>query len=201
MVCGSEEQYETVLKAKMDAVKQAGIPEAVEMLKMEERIVFLETQEKEINEAISVGENANTIVESILKNLSDAEGWGTWDLVGGGLIADLAKHEHLEIAQKQVEELQGILCQFKAELADVSISGNLQVSVDGFLKFADYFFDGLFADWAVMDRISESQKEVQNTQKQIEEVLNKLDSMLFAAKEEKNSKQEALRELALNIAL
>jgi len=35
----------------------------------------------------------------------------------------------------------------------------MQVNVDGFLRFADYFFDGLFADWAVLDRINQSQEQ------------------------------------------
>jgi len=36
-------------------------------------------------------------------------------------------------------------------------------TVDSFLKFADFFFDGLFADWAVLDHINQAQSRVENT--------------------------------------
>ena len=39
---------------------------------------------------------------------------------------------------------------FKTELADVEITADLQITVDGFLKFADFFFDGLFTDLSLI---------------------------------------------------
>ena len=77
--------------------------------------------------------------------------------MGGGLMADLAKYEELDDAQEQIEQLQVELRRFKTELSDVEIAADLQVTVDSFLKFADFFFDGLFADWAVLDHINQAQ--------------------------------------------
>ncbi len=56
------------------------------------------------------------------------------------------------------------------ELADVTIHADMQVNIDGFLRFADYFFDGLFANWAVLDQIGHSQTQVQSTRNQTENV-------------------------------
>ena len=98
-------------------------------------------------------------------------------MLGGGLISTLAKHSSLDEAQDQVQQLQTKLRRFKTELADVTIHTDMQVNVDGFLRFADYFFDGLFADWAVLDKISQSQSSVQTTKNQIESVLSMLRSM------------------------
>lgn len=39
------------------------------------------------------------------------------------------------------------------------------------MKFADFFFDGLFADWAVLDHINQAQSRVENTKDQIKRVL------------------------------
>ncbi|MBQ7840817.1 MAG: hypothetical protein IJ390_10100 [Lachnospiraceae bacterium] len=61
------------------------------------------------------------------------------------------------------------------------------MSIDGFLRFADYFFDGLFADWAVLERIGESKSQVQKTKSQIEDVLNRLKELLRAAGQEQSS--------------
>ena len=54
---------------------------------------------------------------------------------------------------------------------------DLQVTVDSFLKFADFFFDGLFADWAVLDHINQAQSRVENTKDQIKRVLALLKKM------------------------
>ena len=61
--------------------------------------------------------------------------------------------------------------------ADVEITADLQVTVDSFLKFADFFFDGLFADWAVLDHINQAQSRVENTKGQIKRVLALLKKM------------------------
>ncbi len=181
---GCEGQYETTLKEKAAAVKAAGGAAAEEILKLEERNSFRESQKKELQEAISAGNAALSTTDQILSSLDSAEGWGTWDLFGGGLVAGLAKHSHLDEAQGAIEHLQSQLRQFKTELADVTIHADMQANVDGFLRFADYFFDGLFADWAVMDKISQSQSQVQNTRSQISSVLSRLDTMVDAVRQE-----------------
>lgn len=174
---GCESRYETTLKEKAAAVKAAGGRDGAEILRLEERAAFLESQRKELWEAISAGNAALDTTRQVLSSLDSAEGWGTWDLLGGGLIADLAKHSRLDEAQGMVEHLQSQLRRFKTELADVTIQADMQVNVDGFLRFADYFFDGLFADWAVLDKISQSKSQVQDTKSQIESVLSRLNDM------------------------
>lgn len=181
---GCEHRYDEVLKEKADAIKAAGGSNGEEILKLEERNAFLESQKKELQEAISAGNAALSITQQVLSSLDSAEGWGTWDLFGGGLVADLAKHSHLDEAQGAIEQLQFQLRRFKTELADVTIQADMQVNVDGFLRFADYFFDGLFADWAVLDKINQSQSQVQNTKSQIAGVLSRLDSMMRTLEQE-----------------
>lgn len=192
---GCEHRYDEVLKEKADAIKAAGGSNGEEILKLEERNAFLESQKKELQEAISAGNAALSTTQQVLSSLDSAEGWGTWDLFGGGLVADLAKHSHLDEAQGAIEQLQSQLRRFKTELADVTIQADMQVNVDGFLRFADYFFDGLFADWAVLDKINQSQSQVQNTKSQIASVLSRLDSMMRTLEQEQvqiKSKQDTL---------
>ena len=96
---GCEHRYDEVLKEKADAIKAAGGSNGEEILKLEERNAFLESQKKELQEAISAGNAALSTTQQVLSSLDSAEGWGTWDLFGGGLVADLAKHSHLDEAQ------------------------------------------------------------------------------------------------------
>ena len=96
---GCEERYAALLREKTQAVKAAGGAAAEQILRMEEREAYLESQERELGEASAAGQSALATADEILESLSSAEGWGTWDLIGGGLIADLAKHSKLDEAQ------------------------------------------------------------------------------------------------------
>ena len=187
-----ERQYGAVLKEKAGAVKAAGGTAAEEILKAEERLAFLNSQSRELREAVSAGNSALSTANQVLSSLDSAEGWGTWDLFGGGLISDLAKHSHLDEAQGNIEHLQSQLRRFKTELSDVKISADMQVNVDGFLRFADYFFDGLFADWAVLDKISQSKEQVHSTRRQIESVFSRLSGMQHSVEQEQAQLQSKL---------
>ena len=196
---GCEEAYSATLEAKRDAVKSSNTPAACQILELEEKIAFLESQKKEIREAITAGHSAIGTADNVLSELEDADDWNTWDMLGGGgIITHRAKHSHLDEAQEKVEQLQGKLRRFKTELADINIHADMQVSIDGFLRFADYFYDGLFADWAVGDKISESQSSVQKVKSQISSVLSKLDGMDKDADAQIRSLKAKIEELLVN---
>lgn len=197
-----EARYRQALDEKAAALKASGAPEVGEILELEQRLALLAARQREIEEAQTAGQRALGLTEDILASLESAEGWGTWDLVGGGgLITDLAKHSRLDDAQQLVEYLQDALRRFRTELTDVEVDADMQVNIDGFLRFADFFFDGLFADWAVLDRIKQSSAQVRHTRTQIEEVLAQLDRLADAAAQEQAQKKYRLDELVRQTAL
>lgn len=173
-----DQRRDQIMTAWAQEVKAAGGPMGQTILGLEEQIAAAEAQQREIREAITAGKSALVIVESIQKSLSDAEGWGTWDMLGGGLLSTMFKHDALDEAQGKVEGLQVALRRFRNELVDVEISADLQLTLDDFTQFADYFFDGLFMDWTVQSEIGKSQARVEETKGQIQSVLEQLDVML-----------------------
>lgn len=174
--CG--ERYQEALREKADAIRAAGGTAAVGLQRLEESACALKDHGRELREAVSAGSAALSTAQQVLDELKTAKGWGTWDLVGGGVITDAVKHSHLDEAQRGMERLQSQLRRFKTELADVSVRADMQVGVDGVLRFADFFFDGVFADWAVLDRIGQSQDQVSAVCGQIESALFRLRSLL-----------------------
>ena len=196
---GCEHDYAAALQKKRAEIKESGTPAGAEILELEEKIAFLESQKREIREAQSAGRNALRAADEVLSELKSAQDWNTWDIWGGGgIITHMAKHGHLDDAQANVMALQGMLRKFKTELADINIQANMQVNVDGFLRFADYFFDGLFADWAVGDRISESQSSVMSVRYKIEQAMNKLTSMDQAADKQIAALKAKIEELVIH---
>lgn len=191
---GCEKEYEELLASKIEAIKASGSAEAQQIFNLDRQISQLKNQKREIEEAIAAGSSALHTADSVLESLSSAENWGTLDLFGGNLLSDVVKHSHLDDAQAKIYQLQDKLRKFKTELADVKIQLDTQVSIEGFLKFADYFFDNIFTDMAVMDKIQQSQSNVQGTKSQLEALLNRLntmaqdtDSQIFKLEEEKNN--------------
>ena len=196
---GCEHTYASALKKKRAEVKESGTPAGAEILELEEKIAFLESQKQEIRQARSAGRDALRAADDVLSKLKSAQNWNTWDMLGGGgIITHMAKHGHLDDAQANVMALQGMLRKFKTELADINIQANMQVSVDGFLRFADYFFDGLFADWAVGDRISQSQSSVMDVRYKIEQAMNKLSGLDQAADKQIAALKSQIEELIVH---
>ena len=174
---GCEEEFAKLLQVKEEMLRSKGNSETAEILQLDESITYLENQLTEIKEAQDAGQKSILLTEKVLRHLDSAQGLSIWDLTGGGLLVDLMKYQRLDAAQKEIEQLQLQLRRFKTELSDVTIHAKLDASVDGFLHFADYVFDGLFADWAVLDRIGRSVTQVKTTKNQLHIAMTRLEEL------------------------
>ena len=168
---------DALLEEKGELLKQMGGEAGARLTELDQRLDELESQRREVGEAISAGRSAETALSSVLNSLDSAEDWGTWDMFGGGLLSTMAKHEHLDDAQAGIGYAQNCLSRFRTELADVQHMDIPQVYIGEFATFADYFFDGLFADWYVQSRIHDAQRGVEAVDSRVCEALNRLQWM------------------------
>ena len=196
---GCEEEYEELLTLKKERMKAIGHEAMAKVFEFDQRLTYLDNQNREIDEAIEAGNIALEVTNQVLKELDSAENWGTFDLVGGGFFADMFKYSKLDDAQSLVEKLQHHLRRFKTELSDITIDSEINVSIDGFLQFADYFFDNLFTDWSVLLRIQKSKRQVEDTKGQIINLLEKLQIMKEKVVEEREQTQDQLDELIVQV--
>lgn len=164
------------------------------ILSLEREIAENQSQLREIDEAIAAGQKVMERIEGIEDSLSSAESWGTFDLfTRGGIISSMAKHSALDEAQDGAEQLQIALSRFRTELADVRIDGDMgQLNMDGFLRFADWFFDGLLVDWTVLSRIHDSQDSVARVRDQVDEALARLEELKIAREKKRNVLKEKM---------
>ena len=173
-----ETRYAKAMEQKRLAIAQAGNARSEELLGREQSLTFLQSQERELEEAITAGTAALRTANDLVHSLKQAESMGIFDVLGGGFLTDMAKHETLDEAQKNVEQLQLDLQKFNKELADVAVREGLQVGIDRMLKFADFFFDGLLTDLTVPDNIRHSHNFVDQTRDQILGTLRQLQTKL-----------------------
>ena len=130
--------------------------------------------EQEIDEALEAADYALDSLRKAESDLDSASSWGMFDILGGGLISTLIKHNDMDDAQAHMEEAKGALEKLSQELKDVDYQINLDFTVSDFLSFADYFFDGLLADLFVQDRIDEAEQQVKEAITKVESIRDHL---------------------------
>ena len=196
---GCEREYERLLAEKARVLREdPNSPSARRLLALEERQAQLSAREKELNEAIRAGYDALSDIGAIEESLSSAEGWGTWDVFGGGLISDMAKYSHLDEAQRQINTLQRSLSRFRTELADVDIRMDIQIEVDSFLRFADYFFDNIFTDWAVLDRSGNTPAPILQVDGSVRTLVSRLERSLEQCRQDIQQTAQERKDFLVN---
>ena len=131
-------------------------------------------QEIEIREAIMAGERALSSLNAAQEKLNSARNWGIFDLFGGGFIADMVKHGKLNDASQYMENAKRDLQVFQKELSDVNVSCGLRLDIGSFLTFADFFFDGVVADYLVQSKIADARSEVEHAIERVNQILGEL---------------------------
>ena len=195
---GCEARYDAAFHQKLQTVRLENSEQAEALLTLETEMYRLESEIRETKEAITAGEKALQTVGEALDSLDHANGWATWDAFGGGgLLTDMAKHDHLDDAQAKINRLQVELRAFKTELADVKLHVDVKVKIEEFLKFADFFFDGLFSNLAVKDKIEKSLASVKHAKYEIWAVISKLEDKLASAQQRHQRKLEERERMIL----
>lgn len=141
--------------------------------------MFDNRMEQEVREAIYAGERALSSLRAAQQDLNSARVWGVVDMFGGGFITDMIKHSKMNSASSHMETAKYDLRAFQKELRDVSIHTELNMDVSDFLTFADFFFDGIIADYMVQSKIADARKQVADAIRQVEDILAQLRSASY----------------------
>ena len=126
---------------------------------------------QEIMEAINAGERALYSLRQAKEKLNHARTWGIVDLFGGGFFTDIMKHSKLDDAARYIEDAKYDLNVFQREIRDVSVYSDLRIELGGFLSFADFFFDGIVADYLVQSKIEDAREQVNDAIRIVEKLL------------------------------
>lgn len=145
-----------------------------DIIKYRDQITTIQSQLKEINEAIETGEIAKEALETVRLFLNKADGWSTVDVLGGNFFSDIIKRENLQKAQEHLQLSQNKIEKFERELKDVTLEKVVIPVFDEFDYILDVVFDNIFTDWSIKNKISQSLQQVNNTVSCIEKVLDDL---------------------------
>jgi len=189
-----EGNYLRLLKEKEKLLIQSGSPRGRALGEKLIRADDLEVDIREVEEAIAAGRSTLESLKGVREKLNSAKGWGTWDLLGGGLISTIAKHSAIDEANSRAREVQHQLKTFRKELSDVNEFTEIEVNISAFASFADFFLDGLIADWFVQSRINESIGYVEEASGSIESIVRDLEKRLSGLKKELQTTRDEIGE-------
>ena len=127
--------------------------------------------EKERREALDAGQNALDSLRRAKLCLDNARSWGIWDILGGGMVSSLIKHDHMDKARQHLFEAKSLLQGFEKELRDLNAFENINLDTKDLLGLADVFMDGFLADAMMQNRIHEAQLGVDRAIRRVEEIL------------------------------
>lgn len=163
----------------------------------------LENQQRHTNQQLIETEEALTAANRVIatasgavKHLESAEDWATFDVWSrGGIISHMAKYEHIDDAQAHLNRLSSLIKDFENELRDVNMLDVCDYTgIDSTTRAIDFWFDNIFTDLSVRDKIREDLYRIRKLIQQVEAIKNRLENnkskvkSILAELEEKKSK-------------
>lgn len=170
-----EIDYEDALReALARLVKQEVLksPQGTRAKELYDQLEKEQLLEKELQEAISASYIVTDSLREAIHELDSASNWGIMDIAGGGMIASMAKHSHVDNAQKQIEEIKQDMRRFQKELHDVSDIELPNVVMERWLSLSDIFFDNFFMDFMVQSKINHHRDQLKDILVQICDLQN-----------------------------
>lgn len=132
----------------------------------------------EILEAIQAADDAIVYLHNAQNSLRKSRNWGIADLMGGGILSTMRKHDHMAEVERQLENARRAIRKLSKEIRDVEYITGISIQIGDFLRFADYFFDGFIADWVVQSKIRETQAQVEEALQKVEYVKRQLEGVM-----------------------
>ena len=133
---------------------------------------------REIQEAINAADHALDCLYAAQDYLSSARNWGIVDILGGGFFSTMIKRSKMSSASQCIEEAKYAMAAFRKELADVDQAMPLAIDEGNFWAFADYFFDGFFADMMVQSQIAQARAQVDEAIERVSALRAQLQQLL-----------------------
>ncbi len=175
-LAGADDEFQALLAEKERRIRAEQGPAASGLLQLDEEEAEARNRLREIAEARAAGATAQSGLARVTELLQSARNWGAWDMLGGGFFSTMVKHSRIDAAQAELQAVRHDLDVFRRELADVGSFVNLpSIDLSGFARFADYFFDNFFVDWAIQNRIGEAHRKVDEARRQVDHLLVWLD--------------------------
>ncbi len=156
---GLNKEYNILWRQKETKLLTSNIFTKEQYEKYVDEIASLKSMDKELKEAVEAGKILLKELYKAKDKFESAHSWGIFDMFGGGLMSSMIKHDHINEANRIINNVQCLIKKFEREIKDVDIE--VDVNITTFDKFGDIFFDNIFSDMMVQDKINNVLGQVQ----------------------------------------
>jgi multidrug efflux pump subunit AcrA (membrane-fusion protein) len=178
-LASAQEAYDAVLDEKARVLAGSDDPRGRRLVALAQEQGRLTEEAREVAEASEAARAALDALARLDRTLGSASAWSTYDtFFNGGLVGSMIKHDRLDQAAREAAHADQCLVVLRTELADVDGSAPLtaSVAVDGTTRFIDVWFDNIFTDFAVRDRIERAKQNVAASVARVRALLADLDA-------------------------
>ncbi|HEY8422545.1 MAG TPA: hypothetical protein VIL05_12540 [Thermoclostridium sp.] len=171
--------YETeVKKREQMLLSQMDTEKSKQYMKLEQEREFIQRQIVEINEAIQAANRARITARTVMEHLESAENWATYDVwFKGGIISHMAKYDHIDQAEADFNRLSSQLRDLRKELSDINVyEAPGLAEIDSATRAIDFWFDNIFTDLSVRNRIRDNMDQVRNVYGKLARVITNIES-------------------------
>ncbi len=148
---------------------------AAQLLEVSGQLASTQAQHREVMQAKAAERRARTSLEAAAELLGAASDWAGFDtFFGGGMLTGMVKYEKIDAAVARVRAADEALKQLSAELADVGIRAVGGVDISDFDRTFDLWFDNIFTDWSVQQRIADAADRVRAALRAVDGVADRL---------------------------
>lgn len=169
--------YAALLDEKERFLSGSGDPRRARLLALADERGRLAGELHEIAEAGQAAQVAADDLAQVREKLRSAAGWSTYDtFFGGGVVGSAIKHSRLDETAALAARADRSLAVLRTELADVRgvPLAAPHLAIDGMTRFVDVWFDNIFTDLAVRDRIRQAEENVAGCVALVDEVRARL---------------------------
>ncbi len=192
---GCEKRYIGLLKKELDNYRNKDAEYGSQLMELENKMVYLNGQRKEMNKAIEIGQVLLRTLGSVKNGIDSAKNWGNRSSLEGKEHQANKKYQYIENTQNSLCRMQILLRKFYIELNEVNVSITDQVIIYECANFVYGFYDGLFGTEGFFRNITQCQCELKQMRTEIIHVIKQLKVKCAMLEEEEKRIREKREEL------
>lgn len=192
-----EQEYTTLLNSKRIWAAENG---HLEIDSYESELIMLKGKQKEIEEASNACKQLVLSLENAREDLSSAQSWGLFDILGGGLIPTSIKHDYIKRASQYIKDSSDKAVILTRELQDLKIYFSIDgLQVDSLTHSFDTFFDSVLSDLNIQEQIDKAYLNICNNHSHAEALLRILEELRINNDEHINSLLQKREKVLLSL--
>jgi hypothetical protein len=171
--------YTALLAEKERDLTESGDPRRVTLLNLADERGRLNAELAEMSQAMQAADAARQALSAVEDRLGSASGWNTYDtFFGGGMIATAMEHSRLDDAAAAAAEADRRMAVLRTDLTELDqvAETSPMITLSSATKFVDLWFNNIFTDLAVRDRIKQGQQNVAQSLQMVSAVAERLNA-------------------------